>query len=148
MIYPAWVWTLKVAGADDDVHAFDGLMQGLAPRRGFKILSIKGNINVGDAAAVDASETYMTFLKNIAEGLHHEAPASDGDATQSEKAGVMYVDHQVYDTGDDSRSFQFTPAEPWDFDADDRFNINLTFNNKDAASEEAIFRLQAQVELK
>ncbi len=147
MIYPAWVYTLQVAGADTDVHAFDGLMQGLAPRRGFKVHSIHGIVNMGDASAVDASETYITLMKNIAEGLHHTDPGADGEATEGQKAGVMYVDFFVGDTGIDFHEFTFVPAEPWDFDSDDRLNINLTFNNKDAASGDCIFRLQMQIEL-
>lgn len=147
-IYPAWVYTLKTAGATKDVHAFDGLMQGIAPRRGYKLNYIKGEVDMTAAAAVDDSETYVTLMKNIAEGLHHVDPASAGDATEGSKSGIFYVDFHQAEDGQKTHQFFFQPLEPIDFDADDRFNINLTFDNQDAAEAVAIYRLQAQVELK
>lgn len=146
-IYPAWVHTLKTAATDQDVHAFDGLMQGIAPRRGFKVKYIKGSVGMPAAAVTDLSEIYITLMKNIAEGLHHTDPASAGEATENTKSGIFYVVFKAMVGGELSYEWFFQPNEPIEFDADDRFNINLTFNNKDAAESSAIFRMQAQIEL-
>lgn len=146
-IYPAWVHTLKTAATTKDVHAFDGLMQGIAPRRGFNLQYIKGSVGMGSAAVTDESEIYVTLMKNIAEGLHHTDPTAAGDATEDQKAGIFYVAFKAMVDGIHSYEWFFKPAEPIEFDADDRFNINLTFDNKDGAESSAIYRMQAQIEL-
>jgi len=146
-IYPAWVHTLKTAPTTKDVHAFDGLMQGLAPRRGFKIFKLQGTVDMSQAAATDASEIYVTLMKNIAEGLHHIDPAAAGEASENAKAGIFRVVFIVADGTVKGYQWSHTPAKPIEFDADDRFNINLTFNNEDAAEAVCIFRMQAQIEL-
>lgn len=146
-IFREFVWTLKTAGVTTDVHDVSSIMQDIAPKKGFKLLGARLSVNVGDAAAVDNSETYLNILKNISEAAHHVDPASDGEKTESQQDGVIISQQSVFHTADDTRNYEYNLPKPIVYDANDRMNVELTFNNKDAASEMAIFRLFLDVEI-
>jgi len=146
-IHREYVWTLKTAGATTDVHDVSGVMQDIAPRKGFKLLGVRATINVADPAATDDSETYLNLNKNIAEAAHHVDPASDGEMTDQRVDGVIISQQSTFHADDDTRNYEYDLAKPIVFDDNDRLNIELTFNNKDAASSSAIFRLFLDVEI-
>jgi len=146
-IFREFVWTLQTAGATTDVHDVSGIMQDIAPRKGFKLLGARATVNVGDAAAVDDSEIYINILKNISEAAHHVDPGADGEMTDQRVDGVIISQQGVLHDGDDTRNFQWPLPKPIVFDDNDRMNVELTFNNKDAASADAIFRLFLDVEI-
>ena len=146
-IFREYVWTLQTAGATTDVHDVSSIMQDIAPRKGFKLLGARSTVNVGDAAATDDSETYLNILKNISEAAHHVDPAADGEMTDQRTDGVIISQQSVLHDGDDTRNHEWIIPKPIVFDANDRMNIELTFNNKDAASADCIFRLFLDVEI-
>jgi len=146
-IFREYVWTLQTAGATTDVHDVSGIMQDIAPRKGFKLLGARATINVGDAAATDDSETYINLLKNISEAAHHLDPGTDGEMSDVRTDGVILSQQSVFHTDDDTRNYEWTLAKVIVFDDNDRLNIELTFNNKDAASADCIFRLFLDVEI-
>jgi len=146
-IFREYVWTLQTAGATTDVHDVSGIMQDIAPRKGFKLLGARATINVGDAAAVDDSETYINILKNISEAAHHLDPGVDGEMSDVRVDGVILSQQSVFHTDDDTRNYEWDMPKPINFDGNDRMNVELTFNNKDAASGDAIFRLFLDVEI-
>jgi len=147
-IFREKVYTLQTAGVTKDVHDVTGVMQDIAPRKGFKLFAARLTVNVGDAAAVDASETYLNILKNISEAAHHVDPTADGDITESDVDGVIVSHMNLFASGDDTRYYDWSwITKPIIFDANDRMNLELTFDNKDAASAKAIFRLFLDVEI-
>jgi len=146
-IFREYVWTLQTAGATTDVHDVSGIMQDIAPRKGFKLLGARATINVGDAAATDDSETYINLLKNISEAAHHLDPGTDGEMSDVRVDGVILSQQSVFHTDDDTRNYEWDMPKPIVYDANDRMNVELTFNNKDAASADAIFRLFLDVEI-
>lgn len=147
-IHREFVWTLKTAGATEDVHDVTGIMQDIAPRKGFKVLGFAATVSTSDAAATDDSVAYLNFIKNISEAAHHIGPAEDGDITEAQVDGVMVSQGMTFRTGDALRDFKFPYYEkPIVFDGNDRLNVELTFNNKDVASAECIFRVFIDVEI-
>jgi len=146
-IFREFVWTLQTAGVTTDVHDVSGIMQDIAPRKGFKLLGARMTVNVGDAAATDDSETYLNILKNISEAAHHVDPGADGEMTDVRTDGVIISQQSVLHDGDDTRNHEWTIPKPIIFDANDRMNVELTFNNKDAAAADCIFRLFLDVEI-
>lgn len=147
-IFREYVWTLKVAGASEDVHDVSSIMQDIAPRKGFKVHGITATVSTSDAAATDDSAAYLNFIKNISEAAHHVSPAADGEITEQKQDGVMVSQGMTFRTGDALRDFRFPFYEkPIAFDANDRLNVELTFNNKDVASAECIFRVFIDVEI-
>jgi len=146
-IFREFVWSLQTAGATTDVHDVSGIMQDIAPRKGFKLLGAKATINVGDAAATDDSETYINILKNISEAGHHLDPGTDGEMTDVRTDGVIISQQSVFHGSDDTRNYDWPLPKPIVYDANDRMNVELTFNNKDAASADAIFRLFLDIEI-
>ena len=146
-IFREYVMTLQTAGATTDVHDVSGVMQDIAPRKGFKLLGARATINIGDAAATDDSETYININKNISEAGHHLDPGTDGEMTDVRTDGVIISQQSVFHADDDTRNYDWPLPKPIVFDANDRLNLELTFNNKDAASGDAIFRLFLDVEI-
>ncbi|MBA7711643.1 hypothetical protein ES703_120609 [subsurface metagenome] len=97
---------------------------------------------------MDASETYLNILKNISEAAHHVDPTADGEITETDVDGVIVSHMNLFATGDDTRYYDWSwITKPIVFDANDRMNLELTFDNKDAASAKAIFRLFLDVEI-
>ena len=88
-IFREFVWTLQVAGAGEDVHDVAGIMQDIAPRTGFKILKIHGQVSTSDACATDNSSAFLNFIKNISEAAHHVDPGADGVMTEAQVDGVL-----------------------------------------------------------
>ena len=146
-IFREFVWTLLTAGATKDVHDIAGIMQDIAPRKGFKLLGARLTVNVGDTAAVDHSETYLNILKNISEAAHHVDPSAAGEVTDQRTDGVILSQQSVFHTNEDTRDYEFNMPKPIVYDDNDRMNIELTFDNKDAAESKAIFRLFLDVEI-
>jgi len=146
-IFREFIWSLQTAGVTTDVHDVSGIMQDIAPRKGFKLLGARATINIGDAAAVDDSETYINILKNISEAGHHVDPGTDGEMSDIRVDGVILSQQSVFHDGDDTRNYEWTLPKPIVYDDNDRMNVELTFNNKDAASADAIFRLFLDVEI-
>ncbi|MBA7547099.1 hypothetical protein ES705_39501 [subsurface metagenome] len=147
-IFRQYCWTLKTAGATDDVHDITAIMQDIAPRKGFKVFSAMLTVNVGDASATDHSETYFNMLKNIAEAVHHQTPAATGEFTDIRVDGVILSQQSVFHPNEDVRGYRWEWYDkPIVYDANDRMNLELTFKNKDAATGEAIFRLCLDVEI-
>ncbi|GAH90083.1 unnamed protein product [marine sediment metagenome] len=147
-IFREKVYTVMTAGATKDVHDITGVMQDIAPRKGFKLYAARFVVNVGDAAAVDHSETYLNILKNISEAAHHTDPSADGEYTENDVDGVIMSQMSVFHENDDTRQYQYEfYGKPIVYDANDRMNLELTFDNKDALSAKAIFRLFLDVEI-
>jgi len=146
-IFREFVWTLQTAGTVTDVHDVSGIMQDIAPRKGFKLLGARMTVNIGDLAAVDHSEIYLNILKNISEAAHHLDPGTDGEMTDVRVDGVIISQQAVFDDGIDTLNFEWDLPKPIVFDGNDRMNVELTFNNKDAASADAIFRLFLDIEI-
>ncbi|MBA7691948.1 hypothetical protein ES703_100504 [subsurface metagenome] len=147
-IFREKVYTLQTAGATKDVHDITGVMQDIAPRKGFKLYAARFTINVGDPAALAHSETYLNILKNISEAAHHVDPGADGEFTESDVDGVIMSQLTVFHENEDTREYQYEFYEkPIAYDANDRMNLELTFDNKAASSSKAIFRLFLDVEI-
>ncbi len=147
-IFREKVYTLQTAGATKDVHDITGVMQDIAPRKGFKLYAARFTANVGDPAALAHSETYLNILKNISEAAHHVDPAADGEFTETDVDGVIVSQISVYHENEDTRSYQYEfYQKPIVYDDNDRMNLELTFDNKAAASSKAIFRLFLDVEI-
>jgi len=149
-IFREYVFTMKTAGATKDVHDVSGIMQDLAPRKGFKLFALYWYCSCPVALATDLSEIYFNANKNISEAAHHQSPASDGDYTDVRVAGVILSDFWKFKGATEMLSDQMKHewlTKPIVFDANDRLNLELTLDNKDAASGEAIIRLFLDVEV-
>ncbi|MBA7689979.1 hypothetical protein ES703_98498 [subsurface metagenome] len=149
-IFREYVFTLKTAGAGKDVHDISGIMQDLAPRKGFKLYGLRWYTSCGSALATDESEIYVNANKNISEAAHHQSPDSDGEVTDVRVAGVILSDFHKFEGATKQLSPQFVHEwqdRPIVFDKDDRLNLELTLDNKDAASGEAIIRMFLDVEV-
>jgi len=149
-IFREYVFTLKTAGATTDVHDVSGIMQDIAPRKGFKVYGLLWYGSTSVEAATDLSELYFNAIKNISEAAHHQSPASDGEITDVRVAGVILSDFWKFKGATEMLSDQMKHlwlTKPIVFDANDRLNLELTFNNKDAASADAIFRMFLDVEV-
>lgn len=149
-IFREYVFTLKTAGGVEDIHDVSGIMQDIAPRRGFKLLSARHYASTSNALATDLSEMYMNMLKNISEAAHHASPTSDGEWTDVRVSGVIFSDFTKFkgaglQLGDPHIHEWY--QKPIVFDADDRLNLEITLNNFDAASGEGIMRLILEVEV-
>lgn len=146
-IFREYIWTLMVAAASEDVYDVSAIMQDIAPRKGFKILGITAQVNTTDVAAADSSVAYINFLKNISEAGHHLQPAV-GEMSDIRKDGVIDSIGMIFYTNDAYRYFERPHySKPIVFDANDRLNVELTFNNKDAAQAFAVFRVFLDVEI-
>ncbi|MBA7688760.1 hypothetical protein ES703_97249 [subsurface metagenome] len=146
-IFREYVWSLKTAGTGEDVHDVTGIMQDIAPRKGFKLLGAIIAVLVSDAMATDASVAYINLIKNISEAAHHITPDADGEITDVRVDGVLYTVGMTFRAADAYRYFKYTPSKPIAFDANDRLNVELTNKNKDAASGVATFTLLLDVEI-
>lgn len=149
-IFREYCFTMKTAGATKDVHDVSGIMQDLAPRKGFKIYAIRWYASLATALATDLSEVYVNAIKNISEAAHHLDAASDGDLTDVRVAGVIFSDFHQAEGATKLVSPHFIHEfydKPIVFDSDDRLNLELTLDNKDAASGQAIFRIFLDVEV-
>lgn len=149
-VFREFVWTLLTAAATKDVHDIAGIMQDLLGKiRGWKLFQFQYTVSTTAAAAADASETYVNVNKNIAEAAHHVTPTTAGDYTEAQQDGVLISDFQKFASGEQlrhSRIFDYR-EQPVEFDGDDRLNIELTFDNKDAAEQNCIFRLFIDCEI-
>lgn len=149
-IFREYVFSLKTAGATKDVHDVSGIMQDIAPRKGFKVFGLLWYCSTGVLPATDLSEIYFNAIKNISEAAHHSTPASDGDYTDVRVAGVILSDFWKFKGAAEMLSDQMRHqwlTKPIVFDANDRLNLELTFDNKDAASAVAIIRMFLDVEV-
>ena len=149
-IFREYVFTLKTAGAGKDVHDVSGIMQDIAPRKGFKVYRLLWYCSTSAALATDLSEIYFNANKNISEAAHHTSPASDGEYTDNRVAGVILSDFWKFKGAAEMLSDHMSHdwlTKPIVFDANDRLNLELTLDNKDAASGEAIIRMFLDVEV-
>jgi len=149
-IFREYVFTLKTAGATKDVHDIAGIMQDIAPRQGFKLFRLLWYCSTSALLATDLSEIYFNAIKNISEAAHHTSPASDGEHTDVRVSGVILSDFWKFKGAAEMLSDQMKHewlTKPIVFDKDDRLNLELTLDNKDAASGEAIIRLFIDVEV-
>jgi len=149
-IFREYVFTLKTAGATKDVHDVAGIMQDIAPRKGFKLFRLLWYCSTSAALATDLSEIYFNAIKNISEAAHHQSPSADGEVTDVRVAGVILSDFWKFKGAAEMLSDQMKHewlTKPIVFDKDDRLNLELTLDNKDAASGEAIIRLFIDVEV-
>lgn len=149
-IFREYVFTLKTAGATKDVHDVTGIMQDIAPRKGFKLYGAYWYCSTTALLATDLSEVYLNLIKNISEAAHHLDPTSDGDITDVRVAGVIFSDFWKFKGATEMLSDHMKHkwlTKPIVFDANDRANLELTLDNKDAASGTAIVRLFLDVEV-
>jgi len=149
-IFREYVFTLKTAGATKDVHDVAGIMQDLAPRKGFKLYGAHWYCSTSVQPATDLSEVYLNLIKNISEAAHHTDPASDGEKTDIRVAGVIFSDFYKFTGATNMLSGILDhdyKTKPIVFDANDRLNLELTWDNKDAASGMVIIRLFLDVEV-
>ena len=149
-IFREYVFTLKTAGAGKDVHDISGIMQDIAPRKGFKVFALRWYCSTSQALATDESEIYFNANKNISEAAHHLGPSADGEVTDVRVAGVILSDFHKFEGATKQLSPQLIHEwyeKPIIFDANDRLNLELTLDNKDAASGEAIIRMFLDVEV-
>ena len=149
-IFREYVFTLKTAGAGEDVHDVAGIMQDIAPRKGFKVYGLLWYCSTSALLATDLSEIYFNAIKNISEAAHHQSPAADGDLTDVRVSGVILSDFWKFKGATEMLSDQMIhnwQAKPIVFDKDDRLNLELTLRNMDAASGEAIIRMFLDVEV-
>jgi len=149
-IFREYVFTLKTAGAGEDVHDVSGIMQDIAPRKGFKLYGAKWYCSTTAALATDLSEIYLNLNKNISEAAHHTDPTNDGEITDVRVSGVIFSDFWKFKGAAEMLSDKMIHdwiGKPIVFDGDDRANLELTLNNKDAASGTAIIRLFLDVEV-
>lgn len=149
-VFREFVWTLLTAGATMDVHDVAGIMQDLLGKiKGWKLFQFHYYVSTTAAAATDLSETYVNVNKNIAEAAHHIDPTVAGTYTEAQQDGVLVSDFQKFAAGEQirhSRIFDYR-EQPIEFDDDDRLNIELTFNNLDAAQQTMICRLFLDCEI-
>jgi len=149
-IFREYVFSLKTAGAGSDVHDVAGIMQDIAPRKGFKLFGLLWYCSTSVEPATDLSEVYLNAIKNISEAAHHSTPVSDGDITDVRVSGVLLSDFWKFKGATEMLSDQMKHqwlTKPIVFDKDDRLNLELTFTNKDAASGQVIIRLFIDVEV-
>ncbi|GAH97539.1 unnamed protein product [marine sediment metagenome] len=149
-IFREYVFTLKTAGATRDVHDVTGIMQDIAPRKGFKVYGILWYCSTSVDPATDLSEIYFNAIKNISEAAHHQSPAADGEYTDVRVSGVILSDFWKFKGATELLSDQMRHqwlTKPIVFDANDRLNLELTFSNMDAASGQAIIRMFLDVEV-
>ncbi|GAI28216.1 unnamed protein product [marine sediment metagenome] len=148
-IFREFVWTLSVAPGTEDVHDISGIMQDIAPRKGFKVLQIHGTVSCSAAAATDDSAAFVNLNKNISEAAHHIGPDADGEYTEAQVDGVIVSKTFQFHTGIQGAviNFEHTPTKPIVFDANDRLNVELTGNNKDVASQDFIYRVFLDIEI-
>ena len=149
-IFREKVYTFKTAGASSDVHDMTGIMQDIAPRKGFKLYAFNWYASTTAACATDDSTVYVNAMKNISEPAHHVDPANDGEYTESSRDGVIFTDLYMFQAATDRITDMFKHEyyeKPLDFDANDRLNLEIDFGNLDAASGSLIVRIFMDVEV-
>jgi len=150
-MFRQYVFCLVAAGTSDEVVDVSGIMQDIAPKKGFKIHALWYQLVVGAALCTDKSSMYFNILKNISEAAHHLTPASAGDLGDVRVSGTILSDFTIF--GDDT----FGRVSPWkywpfydkpiEFDPNDRLNLEITVKNEDAAQGDGSVRLFLDVEV-
>ncbi|GAG66485.1 unnamed protein product, partial [marine sediment metagenome] len=65
-----YVFVLVAAAGVSEVKDISGIMQDIAPKKGFKLWKLFYQLAVGDALHTDGSSVYFNALKNISEAAH------------------------------------------------------------------------------
>lgn len=144
---------LVAAAGQTEVKDLSGLMQDIAPKKGWKLHKLSYQLATSDLAFADGSHVYLNALKNISEAAHHQTPSSAGDISDTRVAGVIFSDfllcgasHWANGRVSDLMEKDFGDR-PVEFDGDDRFNMEYTFKNADAAQQDCHLRMFLDVEV-
>jgi len=150
-MFRQYVFCLVAAGSTDEVVDISGIMQDIAPKKGFKLHALWYQLVVGAALATDKSSMYFNVLKNISEAAHHVTPGSAGEVGDARTSGTILSEFTVFD---DATFGRCSPWRVWkfyekpiEFDPNDRLNLEITVKNEDAAQGDGSVRLFLDVEV-
>lgn len=119
--------------------------------KGFKVHSILATWST--SSDVLSSAGWLNLLKNISEAAHHSDPAAAGGHEETDVMGCFCA--LVWQRGEISdqvgvsqaRPIYIEFAEPIKFDANDRLNVEVTFDNDSAGVESGIMRWLLDIEV-
>ena len=152
-LFRQYVFVLVAAAGTSEVKDITGIMQDIAPKKGWKLHKLAYQLAVGDALHADGSSVYFNALKNISEAAHHISPSSPGDMSDVRVAGVLFSDFILCGAGhwEGGRVSEIIEHDyshkPVEFDGDDRMNLEFTLKNEDAAQGDCHLRLFLDVEV-
>ena len=152
-MFRQYVWVLVAAAGVSEVKDISGIMQDIAPKKGWKLYKAEYQLAVGDALHTDGSSVYFNMLKNISEAAHHTTPSSAGDLSDVRVMGVLFSDFILCGAGhwEGGRVSEIIvhdySRKPVEFDKDDRCNLEFTLKNENAAQGDCHLRLFLDVEV-
>jgi len=150
-MFRQYVFCLVAAGGTSEVVDVSGIMQDIAPKKGFKLHALWYQLVVGAALEADGSSMYFNVLKNISEAAHHVTPGSAGEVGDARTSGTILSEFTIFDAlpGGRVTNWRYWPfyEKPIEFDANDRLNLEITVKNEDAAQGDGSVRLFLDVEV-
>ena len=152
-MFRQYVFVLVVAGEGKEVIDINGIMQDIAPKKGWKLHGLHYQLAMSAASFLDDSFVYFNGLKNIAEAAHHTTPAAAGDISDVRVIGCLFSDFILAGAGHmaDARVSEIIRHDYYEkpivFDSDDRMNLEFTFQNEDVAQGDCHLRLFLDVEV-
>ncbi|MBA7548552.1 hypothetical protein ES705_41013 [subsurface metagenome] len=152
-IFRQYVFILVAAGNGKEVVDISGIMQDIAPKKGWKLWKLFYQLATDATAHTAGSSVYFNALKNISEAAHHITPTSPGDLSDVRVAGTLFSDFLLCGAGHwaDGRVSEIIEHDytykPIEFDGDDRMNLEFTLDNKNAAQSDCHLRLFLDVEV-